>query len=379
MMFQRVAGRLAILAVAAICIGCVAAVPPTAAPTSEASGATPAVSPASASPSPSPAPSSSPRPSASARPALQYPDNESYGTITLSFTKPARPVLSIGIECEWTNPTEVGWYHLPNDLALAGEHVYLDVNPQAVDMASVFRIGRDGSASYDADRGNAAIAVADHAADWSTGAITFTDLVPDPESAPPGPLPSPLTDWIRPLGGDPAYATLSGSLAWTCEAAPATVPTPEPTVSEAPERTVPPLPDVLLIAGDQRDAGDRLCGSYDIDGFAAGDSCGIGFTWVGPEHAVHVRTGEKLHFELPKGWHFSSWIVGWATQAEAERFRFERPDSFVDAAKGKTTDGRVLEVEAPPAGEWDVELDWMGGHGRDSTSFPSFFRVIVGG
>jgi hypothetical protein len=245
-------------------------------------------------------------------------------------------------------------------------------------MNSVFRIGRDGAASYDADRGHAAIAVANHAADWSAGSITFSDLTPDPESAPPGPLPSPLTDWIRPLGGDSAYSTLSGSVAWMCEPAPDTVPTPEPIASETPERTVPPLPDVLLVAGDRRDAGDRLCGSYDIDGFAGGDDCGIGFTWVGPEHGVHVHVGDKLRFELPKGWHFATWSVGWATESEAERFRFERPDSFVNAAKGKRTDGRAIDVTAPPAGEWDVELEWTAGRGADSASFPSFFRVIVG-
>jgi hypothetical protein len=377
MMFQRVGGRLAILAIAATCISCVAAVPPTAAPTSEGSASTGSSPTASA--SPSPAPSSSPRPSASARPALRYPDVESYGTITVSFTKPSVPVLAIGIECEWTNPTEVGWYYPPNHVSLAGEHVFLDLNPKTDDLDSAFSIGRDDAASYRAGHDTGVITLAEHAADWSTGSIAFTDLAPDAESAPTGPLPSPLADWIRPLGGDPTNAKLTGSVAWTCEAAPATVPTPEPTVSEAPVRTVPPLPDVVLVSGNEHDAGDRLCGGFDIDGFTAADSCGIGFTWVGAEHAVHVRPGARLHFELPKGWHFTSWSVGWATQAEAERFRFERPDSFVDAAKGKTTDGRVLEVAAPPAGEWDVELDWMGGHGHDSASFPSFFRVIVGG
>jgi hypothetical protein len=368
-MFPRVVRRLGILAIVIVTLGCTAAAGSSADPRPTETS--------SAKPTPSATLPSNPSPSPSTRPPLRYPESQSYGVVTVSFVSPALDTLAFDIACEWSSPTEVGYWMFPGRVDIAGEAVAFELSPKSTVVESLLYIGRIGAAAYQAGDDTGWVGLTEHADDWSSGQVTFKELAPNAETAPTGPMPSPLEDWIRPLGGDPDNALLSGMATWACEPAPATVPTPEPIVSEEPERTPPPVPEVVLVSGDQRDAGDPLCGSFDIDGYTASDGCGIGFLWVGPEHTIRVSAGDRLRFEAPKGWHFEGWTIGWASQAEAERFRFERPDSFIAADEGTTADGRVLEVDAPPVGEWDVELSWSIARGGDEAQFPSYYRVLV--
>lgn len=368
-MFPRVVRRLGILAIILMAFGCTAAVGSSTDPQPIETSA--------AKPTPTASAASSPNPLPSTRPALLYPESQSYGVVTVSFVSPALDTLAFEIACEWSSPTEVGYWTFPDRVEIGGEAVSFELNPKTTAVESLVYIGRIGAAAYQVGKDTGWVGLGRHADDWSSGEVTFKELAPNAETAPPGPMPSPLEDWIRPLGGDPDNASLSGVATWACEPAPPTVPIPDPIVSEEPERTPPPVPEVVLVSGDQRDAGDRLCGGFDIDGYTAYDSCGIGFLWVGPEHTIRVQDGDRLRFEAPKGWHFESWSLGWTSQAEAERFRFERPDSFITADDGKATAGRVLEVDAPPVGEWDVELWWSIARDGDEAQFPSFFRVLV--
>jgi hypothetical protein len=187
-----------------------------------------------------------------------------------------------------------------------------------------------------------------------------------------------MAEWVRPIGSDPALASLSGTATWTCEPAPSTVPTPAPAISEAPERTVPPLPALALVEGDRREFGLDGCGALiDIDGWQGGDSCGPSFQAPGTDRIVRLHAGEALRFELPPGWHFTGWSVGWVSTAEAARWRGEQPDTFQHVEDGKAKAGFLLEIAAPPAGDWTIRVDWSGERGADSIQWPDYFRVVV--
>jgi hypothetical protein len=231
----------------------VVACSPSATPSGSPSGAA-----AASPPSSIPTAAATPAPSPSARPALAYPDVQSYGTVTVSFTSPAIDPLKIDLTCEWSTPTEVSWLYPKDPVAFGGESVSFDLVPDA-EGSGQFRIARDGAAGYGPTAMTGHVQVVATTPDGASGSIRFEDLAPDPETAEPGPLPSPLAEWIRPIGRDPELASLTGTVDWACEPAPATVPTRAPSVSEAPAPTTPPLPALALRDGDRRELGVDGC------------------------------------------------------------------------------------------------------------------------
>ena len=162
--------------------------------------------------------------------------------------------------------------------------------------------------------------------------------------------------------------------------APQTVPTPGPVATEQPGHTIPPLPHLTLVSGNVHREAVSGCGAtIEIGGYTAADSCGPSFQVLGVDYVVRVPEGGTLRFELPAGWHFVGWSLGWVTQIEAERWRGQEPDTFRTGQTSTATSGRTLVVVAPPAGDWSVRLDWRGARGDDRFGVPDYFRVIVGG
>ena len=126
-----------------------------------------------------PTQAATPSPGPSARPTLAYPDVQSYGTITVSFTSPAIEPLTIGLACEWSSPTEVVWLYPSDPVAFHGEKVSIDLLPRAPGSGQ-FRIGRDGAAGYDATETTGDVHLVDATSDGASGSIRFDAQVAGP-------------------------------------------------------------------------------------------------------------------------------------------------------------------------------------------------------
>jgi hypothetical protein len=318
--------------------------------------------------------------------------------MTISFSSPPMPAVTVLVICVWAlGPTVADWD--PTDefsgqlsSVLAGEPVGLEFNPQATSSrgtgspyfywgSPLFVIDRgEDVASYVPGPETGTVELVETSGDWASGTIRFDGLAPDPESAPPGPLPSPLSDWIRPLGGDPAMASLTGKVTWLCEPAPPSVPIVDPILSEEASPMVSeepgPNPDdpppVALVSGDQRAFGVTECGWH------PGDNCsGTTVDALGVEYIVRIPIGGMLRFELPAGCRFDGWSLGWVSQREHERWRGEWPDTFETVGAGENSGINVLELAAPPVGDWSVSLSW----GSECAAYGGAsdrFRVVVG-
>lgn len=376
--WRRSSGRLAV--VIGLVAGC------SAAPNmSWTTGAT--LDPASPAATAIPDPTGTPVASVEPQPSLSYPEVQSRGELTITFESPAAAAIALPIACEWTTPDRVGWLTVLEQAWIAGEPVQVDVNlvdPQnEIAATSAFWISREAAAAYAAWPAGATgtVAFVERAPGDASGTIRFDELRPEIESAPPGPLPTPLDMWARPLGGDADYQTISGEAAWVCQPAPATVPRPGPVVTEEPLPTLPVLPKLRLVAGEQRETGLTGCGgSFSVDGSSGSDSCGPSFQAPGDDRIVRIAAGQRLRFALPQGWSFTAWRLGWVLQSEAERFRAAVPDSYAEYANSEDASGRVIELEAPPTGDWTVLLTWSATRGADEMSvWPDYFRVIVEG
>ena len=345
-------------------------------------GPTGAPGPTAAAPSGSPDASASapavPSPTTDVRPSLLYPDVQSHGVVTVAFSRPALPSLDLDLVCEWVSPAEVGYFYVaPSSRSIAGEQVYFEVQPRSPGYQ--FWIGRKGAASYQPGPTTGNVALSEIGQGWVSGSMWFDGLSPDPKTGPgSGPLPVPIEEWVRPLGGDPALKHLSGTVTWACEPAPATVPSPGQVASEEPGHTFPPFPRLTLVGGEVRRQAVSGCGaSIDIGGYTAADSCGPSFQALGVDYIVRIPEGGRLRFELPTGWRFVSWSLGRVSQIDAERWRGEQPASFETVQTGDATDGPILQLDAPPKGDWSVRLDWRGASGSDSFGVPDYFRVLV--
>ena len=331
------------------------------------------------SPDPHPSPSAVPSPSPEPRPSLRYPDVQSLGELTIAFESPVAVPITAPISCEWVSTDQVGWLTILEAPRIAGEAVSIEL--ALGQDASPLSFYRDDAAAYAAWPSGATgtVMLVERSTRADSGTIRFEDLRPEAESAPPGPLPSPLEAWLRPLGDDPAYARISGTVHWACAPAPATVPTPGPTITEEPRPSLPDLPQVSLVAGGQRQTGVTGCGGgFSIGGSSGSDSCGPSFQAPGEDRIVRLEGSARLRFELPDGWTFATYRLGWVLRSEAERFRSLVPDSFAEHAASDDASGRVLELEAPPAGDWTVRLTWSATRGADEMlGWPDYFRVIV--
>lgn len=375
--WRRPSGRLAL--VIGLVAGCSAAPG-----MSWTTGAT--LDPASSAATDAPEPAATPA-SVEPQPSLPNPEVQSRGELTITFESPAAAPIALSIACEWTTPDRVGWLTVLEQPSIAGERVRVDVNlvdsQNESSATSAFWIFRGESAAYAAWPTGATgrVAFVERAPGDVSGTVRFDDLRPEVESAEPGPLPTPLDAWARPLGGDADYQTISGEAAWVCQPAPATVPPPEPVVSEEPWPTPPVLPKLRLVAGEQRVTGVTGCGGgFTIDGSSTSDSCGPSFQAPGDDRIVRVAAGRRLRFALPEGWSFTAWRLGWVLQSEAERFRAAVPGSYAEYAHSEDASGHVLELEAPPTGDWTVRLTWSARRGADEMSgWPDYFRVIVEG
>lgn len=324
-------------------------------------------------------------PSIGPQPTLAYPEVQSRGELTIAFESPAAATIVVPLACEWTTPVRVAWLTVLDQPTIAGEDVWVDINLVAAQdltsAMSIFSIFREGAAAYATWPAGAtgSVSFVERAPGDDSGRLRFVDLRPEVESAPAGPMPTPLATWTRPLGGDPAYQTISGTVTWDCQSAPPTVPTPGPVVSEEPTPPLPSLPRLSLVAGEQRQTGVAGCGGgFQIDGQSGIDSCGPSFQAPGDDRIVRLDAGAPLRFVLPDGWTFTNCRLGWVLQSEAERFRMAVPDSYAEIASLDDAAGRVLELEAPPAGDWTVLLTWSATRGEDEmNSWPDYFRVIV--
>jgi len=404
-LWSRPIAGLALVAAAALLGACGSVTAPVSSPTITAS--------------PTPAPASIAMPTADAGPPLAFPDLQSHGTATISFSSPATPPVTYQLACFWTpewyddydvdsgvekhefqGATLAGVRALePFAALLAGEpaDVWLGVGPELGDVPSEWHPGhlliihRHGAASYVAGPTTGTVELVEASADRTSGTIRFERLAPDPETTPPGE--AVLADWIKPLGGDPVMASLSGTLSWQCDPAPDTIATydlydegwPEgwPSIGEPPFGRCDAYP-LVLVSGAQSRSGVGACVS-------PCDSCGPdSFFSLDADQTVTVPVGGTLRFELADpGTHFIRWSLRWATQSEAELatqheeegdYEFASPFKLID--EGRYSEGPILEFPAPPPGEWSVSLGWHdhpAGYESGNLAFGTdYFRVIVG-
>ena len=344
---------------------------------------------AQASESPSPtayAPSVIPYPDP-VRPALQYPDLESYGAARISLTSPNQPPVTAALSCLWRpaeydGPPYVGALRQPS-VELAGERIDIWFGFEfSFSPSPEFAFHRHSAASYAPGGEFGSVDRRDMAWDRSSGRKRFDGLTPSPETAPP--LTTSLAEWVRPLGGDPAWATLTGTAEWACEP-------PPPNLSEAPYSCVAPPgplclgdPDpIVLVVGDRRQVGKDGCGGL------IGETCGPPFYALSTDYVVRVPTGHMIRFELPdERSHFFRWSLEWAAQSDAERWQKQYVDveaPFEDEAEawemideGGYSEDSVLEFAAPPPGDWSVRLGWTDDREDNGGNMRSFFRVVVG-
>lgn len=319
-------------------------------------------------------PSIAPSPTPDGRAPLPYPDAQSHGVATITFSRPVLSSIDLPIACEWTSPTEAAYFYpTPATITLGGEDVSIDFGPRSPGYG--FRIEREGAASYGPGPSSGNVGLEEVGEGWSSGTLWF-DIGVDPATY--GPLQVPIEDWLRPLGGDPLFRWLMGTVTWSCEPAPPTVVEPEPEDSFDPGPTRPPLPGVTLVTEEVRRDAVAGCGGFiEIDGFTGIDECGPSFQALGVDYIVRVRRGDNLRFVLSEGWQFEDWSLGWVSQIEAERWHSEQPDTFEIVRTGGPTNGRVLEVDEPPVGDWSVQFSWTGGRGDDSIAEIDYFRVLV--
>jgi hypothetical protein len=311
-----------------------------------------------------------------ARPALQYPDLESYGAARISFNSQDQPASVGSISCLWrlrisevSNEPEIVAVRGPS-FVLAGERVDIWLG-----WHSPFAIHRHGAASYVAGPGSGFVEGV--GGDGSSSRKRFDGLTPSSETAPP--LTTSLTEWVRPLGGDPAWATLTGTVEWACEP-------PPPNLSEAPYSCVLPPgplclgdPDPIVLVVTRRQFGVNACGGL------LGETCGLPFYALSTDYVVRVPTGHTLRFELPdERSHFLRWSLEWAAQTDAERWQIQyesdgpwEEEEWEMIDDGGPSEGSVLEFAAPPPGDWSVLLSWTDDRDDNGGNMRSFFRVVV--
>ena len=170
-------------------------------------------------------------------------------------------------------------------------------------------------------------------------------------------------------------ARLTGALTWLCEPAPPSLPTPGAIASREPAPIASdepgfPLweapPPIALVSGDQRRFGVTGCEYF-------ADLCGPETCALGVESIIRIPIGGMLRFELPAGCQHFRWSLEWVSQSEHERWRGLWPDTAEIVGAGEASDGPVLELAAPQAGDWSMSLKTDCGGERGD-----FFRVVVG-
>ena len=317
------------------------------------------------------------------RPALEYPNLQSYGAAVISFSSPDRPAVVGGLSCLWAPGGE---YSEPGVVALkrfsvvlAGEQAEIWLGPPMTFGDSLeFAIHRHGAASYVPGPGTGSV-VFPGANDWSSGTMRFDNLAPSPETAPP--LTSSPAEWIGPLGGDAAMARLTGTVAWACEPPPASLSEyARSRPYEPPLYLGDPAP-IVLVVDDQRKVGEDACGGF------SGDTCGPPLYVLPADLIVSVPSGHLLRFDLPEErFHFVKWSLQWARQSDAQRWQdqyewnYEGP--YEDEAwklidKGVLSESSSLEFDAPPPGDWSVVLHWTDDRDDQGGNIASYFRVVV--
>jgi hypothetical protein len=318
------------------------------------------------------------------RPALEYPNLQSHGAVVISFSSPDRPAVVGGLSCLWEpggEYSEPGVVALQRfSIVLAGEQAEIWLGPQwSFGDALEFAIHRHGAASYVPGPGTGSVERVGIANDWSSGAMRFDELEPSPETAPP--MMASRAEWIGPLGGDAAMAKLTGTVAWACEPPPASLSEYARSLPYEPPLYLGDPAPIVLVVDDQRQDGVDLCGGL------LGDTCGPRPYALPADFAVTVRTGHSLRFELPdEGSHFVRWSLQWAAQSDAERYEaWEHSDEFLgyleepwhEIDDGVLSEGSILEFDAPPPGDWSVQLGWTDDRADLGGNMASLFRVVV--
>ena len=239
-------------------------------------------------------------------PALLDSSVQSRGSATLALDAPASTSVTTPIDCQWGSRTRVLYYSFPEYVGLFGEEVSLDLGDGGQPTNPKFTIYRWNLADYD---GTGATYQADGYG-AGNGAIHFESLTPNPQSYPINqPLPSPLDPFIKPIGGNTAARSLSGTMTWSCGTAPAGVPVVEPTPEPQPSGS--PLPSgtplawpvaVLAVEGQPGSlAGSVQCVEdwYGPDGSPIGGQgeCG-GPSWFVPAGSIDFKAGSTLLFTV---------------------------------------------------------------------------------
>ena len=152
-------------------------------------------------------------------PGLPDPEVQSPGTVTVELDGSAEPLAVAPIACSWADGVVEAFIAL-GPVDIAGEAVYVDLAPSAPDPADAFSLYRDEDAAYHAGPASGTIEVLEREAGDASGSIRFTDLAPDAATLPPDVEPAAPGASLRPLGGDPAFARLSGTASWSCDPEP---------------------------------------------------------------------------------------------------------------------------------------------------------------
>lgn len=322
------------------------------------------------------------------RPALEYPNLQSYGAVVISISSPDRPAITRATSCLWEPGGE---YSEPAvralqrfSIVLAGEQVEIWLGSQMSSQISFgdeleLAIHRHGAASYVPGPGTGSVGYVGVANDWSSGAMRFNALAPSPETAPP--LTTSRAEWIGPLGGDAAMANLTGTVVWACEQPPTSLSKyARSRPYEPPLYLGDPAP-IVLVVDDQRKVGEDLCGGL------LGETCGPPLYALPADFIVSVLSSHLLRFELPEERsHFIKWSLEWARQSDAQRwqdqYEWDYEGPYEDEAwkmidKGTLSESSSLEFDAPPPGDWSVLLGWTDDRDDQGGHMASLFRVVV--
>lgn len=304
-------------------------------------------------------------PPAAVPPGPLYSEQEqSRGSASLTIDGATPVTITTSIDCQWTSKKRVVHYTFPVPSELYGERAWLDMNAWTEPRDPVFGIYRQGEvATY---TGSGATFEA-HGWNAPQGTLEFHNLTPDPESYMAGvPLPSPIDSFIKPLGGNEAARSLSGTIAWDCGAPPSSVPDVEPTYSPEPLPTADATdeapadehvwPEVTVaVSGQEGTVAPEVdfCISrmWDPNGGMLGESlqCGEDNASV-PKTTAAAKAGSELTFSVP-GYKLASPTLKIASVSEVTRWRGGWPDTAVEAKpKSSATGGATFAT--PAAGDW---------------------------
>jgi hypothetical protein len=297
------------------------------------------------------------------------------GEATLNLDAPVSVSVTTPVRCKWRSTREVE-LSLPRPVVLFGETLRLQVTPspdlvwlQADPNFPVYPMER-ALYTFRTSTG--------HGFGTGTGSVEFAKFAPDPDSYQPAvPLPS---GFLRPLGGQEAAASMSGSFSWDCGAMPAGVPeaTPIPTIDPA-FPTFGPMPEwpvmVLTAPGQPATPGEGVCGGTWSGSGVIDVVCGPIDWWV-PDKTIEVKAGSRFTMSMAT-FTLEPTTLEYASVARVEYYRGGRPDT-VASIKPASSTSTTVTYKAPGLGDWVLQFHAKGTGADGSTiDFSYAFRIHV--